>query len=120
MSSILESVGMFLSLMPVHLTIQSRCIISADQAVHFCGFAEEVNKPPILPHLNGFVKKGIDTSCTDAATNNERSGLVAPPVISKCYSSGLWHLFRPDNFKDFIRQYRNHGKPYPRNETEIC
>uniref|UniRef100_A0A914HVZ7 Secreted protein n=1 Tax=Globodera rostochiensis TaxID=31243 RepID=A0A914HVZ7_GLORO len=30
-----------------------RCIISADQAVHFCGFEEEVNEPPIPPPFDG-------------------------------------------------------------------
>uniref|UniRef100_A0A914L7B6 Ig-like domain-containing protein n=1 Tax=Meloidogyne incognita TaxID=6306 RepID=A0A914L7B6_MELIC len=111
----------------------SRCIISADQAVHFCGFAEEVNEPPILPHLNGICQKSLksernicypryeelDSSCTDAATSNERSGLVAPPVIPNAFVQ-VMAFVPPDNLKRLIRQYyRNHGKPYPRNETEI-
>nr|CAD2207383.1 unnamed protein product [Meloidogyne enterolobii] len=111
----------------------SRCIISADQAVHFCGFAEEVNEPPILPHLNGICQKSLksernicypryeelDSSCTDAATSNERSGLVAPPVIPNAFVQ-VMAFVPPDNLKRLIRQYyRNHGKPYPRNETEL-
>uniref|UniRef100_A0A915EU79 Uncharacterized protein n=1 Tax=Ditylenchus dipsaci TaxID=166011 RepID=A0A915EU79_9BILA len=108
-----------------------RCIISADQAVHFCGFAEEVNVPPIPPPEAGHCRQSqlsgreicypryeeLDTTCTDAGS--DRSGLVAPPVIQHATVRAMAFV-PPDNLNRLIRQYyRQLGKPLHKNESAL-
>uniref|UniRef100_A0AC35F5C1 Uncharacterized protein n=1 Tax=Panagrolaimus sp. PS1159 TaxID=55785 RepID=A0AC35F5C1_9BILA len=103
-----------------------RCIISADQAVHYCGFSEEVSAPPIPPpetgrcHLSPLSGREIcypeyealDTSCTDVRSD-QGSGLVAPPVVKHATVRAMAFV-PPDNLRRLIRQYyRQLGKPIP-------
>ncbi|KAI1721109.1 fibronectin type III domain-containing protein [Ditylenchus destructor] len=109
-----------------------RCVISADQAVHFCGFAEEVNVPPIPPPEAGHCRKSqvsgreicyphfeeLDTTCTDT-TESSLSGLVAPPVIPHATVRTMAFV-PPDNLERLIRQYyRQLGKPLHKNESAL-
>uniref|UniRef100_A0A914EG12 protein-tyrosine-phosphatase n=1 Tax=Acrobeloides nanus TaxID=290746 RepID=A0A914EG12_9BILA len=103
-----------------------KCVISADQAVHYCGFAEEVTSPPIPPPLAGSCHTSesgreicypkyeeLDTSCTDVS-GGQKHGLVAPPVIPHATVQAMAFV-PPDNLRRLIRQfYRQQGQSVPK------
>ncbi|CAJ0581112.1 unnamed protein product, partial [Mesorhabditis spiculigera] len=105
-----------------------RCVLSADQASHFCG-VEEVSSPPIPPPEAGkcITSNGgreicypayedLDTSCTDVGGGSS-VGLVAPPKVEHATVRAMAFV-PPDNLRRLIIQYyRQHGKALPKNTT---
>ncbi|CAD5215684.1 unnamed protein product [Bursaphelenchus okinawaensis] len=106
-----------------------KCVISADQAVHYCGFTEEVTAPIIPPTKQGQChvsqKSGreicfpsyeqLDTTCTDPAPAEQQSpGPVPPPVIKHATVRAMAFV-APDDLQRLIKQYyRQNQQPIPK------
>jgi hypothetical protein len=107
----------------------SKCVISADQAVHFCGTTiDEVHKAPIPPPEAGQCHtspssgreicypryEDLDTTCTDKDKNGVT---VSPPKIPHADVRAMGYIPKK-NVEILIRKYyRQMGKHLPKNWT---
>ncbi|KAI6201744.1 hypothetical protein M3Y96_00874900 [Aphelenchoides besseyi] len=106
-----------------------KCVISADQAVHYCGFTEEVTAPIIPPPQQGQCytspKSGreicyptyeeLDTTCTDSSHNDKDTpGPVPPPAVPHATVRAMAFV-APDDLQRLIKQYyRQNHQPIPK------
>uniref|UniRef100_A0A1I7ST69 Ig-like domain-containing protein n=1 Tax=Bursaphelenchus xylophilus TaxID=6326 RepID=A0A1I7ST69_BURXY len=106
-----------------------KCVISADQAVHYCGFTEEVTAPIIPPPQQGKChvtpKSGreicfptyetLDTTCTDPSPNDLHSAGPVPPPVIKHATVRAMAFVAPDDLQRLIKQYyRQNQQPIPK------